>query len=235
MPERRWTILIVPEGSDSPRTLNISDRAFRWGRAAAAGTLLLLLGGAMALGRALPRFGVAPLGATERGGGGPLSGGESAELRVALDALRDTLASLGKRDQQLRLAAGLPTGDSAAWGEPGSVAGAPDPADPRADVDSLIHKANALSRGFDEVTTAITRNSAKYAATPSIMPTAGWLTSQFTRSRYHPILHVSRPHEGTSPRRWAPPSSPPPPAASCRSPPRRATVSCSRSTTGTGP
>ena len=95
MPERRWTILIVPEGSDSPRTLNISDRAFRWGRAAAAGTLLLLLGGAMALGRALPRFGVATLGATERGGGGPLSGGESAELRVALDALRDTLASLG--------------------------------------------------------------------------------------------------------------------------------------------
>jgi murein DD-endopeptidase MepM/ murein hydrolase activator NlpD len=28
------------------------------------------------------------------------------------------------------------------------------------------------------------------------MPTAGWLTSQFTRSRKHPILHVSRPHEG---------------------------------------
>jgi len=28
------------------------------------------------------------------------------------------------------------------------------------------------------------------------MPTAGWLTSQFSRSRFHPILHTSRAHEG---------------------------------------
>ena len=28
------------------------------------------------------------------------------------------------------------------------------------------------------------------------MPTAGWLTSQFSRARVHPLLHVSRPHEG---------------------------------------
>lgn len=196
MPERRWTILIVPEGSESPRTLNISERVFRRGRAAAVVSLVLVLGGAMALGHALPRLGVTALGAAEYGRAGQLSEGEAAELRATMNALRDTLVALGKRDQQLRLAAGLPSGDSATWGEPGALASSPDAADPRADVDSLIHKANALSRGFDEVTTAIKRSADKYAATPSIMPTAGWLTSQFTRSRSHPILHVSRPHEG---------------------------------------
>ncbi|MEP6475459.1 MAG: M23 family metallopeptidase, partial [Gemmatimonadota bacterium] len=33
-------------------------------------------------------------------------------------------------------------------------------------------------------------------ATPSIMPTAGWLSSAFNSSRMHPILHINRPHEG---------------------------------------
>jgi murein DD-endopeptidase MepM/ murein hydrolase activator NlpD len=28
------------------------------------------------------------------------------------------------------------------------------------------------------------------------MPTTGWLSSQFSQSRFHPILHESRPHEG---------------------------------------
>ena len=31
---------------------------------------------------------------------------------------------------------------------------------------------------------------------PSIMPTAGWLSSNFSLSRFHPILHYARPHEG---------------------------------------
>jgi murein DD-endopeptidase MepM/ murein hydrolase activator NlpD len=34
------------------------------------------------------------------------------------------------------------------------------------------------------------------AATPSIMPTKGWLTSAFAAERVHPILHMARPHEG---------------------------------------
>jgi murein DD-endopeptidase MepM/ murein hydrolase activator NlpD len=34
------------------------------------------------------------------------------------------------------------------------------------------------------------------AATPSIMPTQGWLSSAFSAMREHPILHIARPHEG---------------------------------------
>ena len=36
----------------------------------------------------------------------------------------------------------------------------------------------------------------RLAATPSIMPTQGWLSSSFARSRLHPVLHTSRRHEG---------------------------------------
>src|SRR5437660_920309 len=34
------------------------------------------------------------------------------------------------------------------------------------------------------------------AATPSIMPTRGWISSAFASMRVHPILHLARPHEG---------------------------------------
>ena len=44
--------------------------------------------------------------------------------------------------------------------------------------------------------TALARNNQRLASTPSIMPTAGWLSSQFSMHRFHPILHISRPHEG---------------------------------------
>src|SRR3989442_88292 len=55
----------------------------------------------------------------------------------------------------------------------------------------LVLGVAAISRGVN-----ITRSRALMAATPSIMPTKGWLTSAFMRERIHPILHLARPHEG---------------------------------------
>jgi len=46
------------------------------------------------------------------------------------------------------------------------------------------------------VTDSLEVNAQRFASVPSIMPTAGWLTSQFSRNRKHPLLHISRPHEG---------------------------------------
>ncbi|MFL5577616.1 MAG: M23 family metallopeptidase [Gemmatimonadaceae bacterium] len=196
MTERRWTILVVPEGSESPRTYHLSERTLRWAKRGGTTALILLTGAGMMLGRALPASGGLTLSSEGIAGTG---GTESAALRATVDALRDTLEALGRRDRQLRLAAGLPTNDSAgldaALPAP-SAAPARSAAGVPADIDSLIRRANLLSVGFDEVSSAISRNADKLAATPSIMPTAGWLTSQFTRSRFHPILHVSRPHEG---------------------------------------
>ena len=51
-------------------------------------------------------------------------------------------------------------------------------------------------RSIDEAYDSLSRHQARLAATPSLMPTKGWLTSAFARERVHPILHLARPHEG---------------------------------------
>jgi murein DD-endopeptidase MepM/ murein hydrolase activator NlpD len=49
---------------------------------------------------------------------------------------------------------------------------------------------------FRNAADSLTAQVERLAATPSIMPTQGWLTSNFSRRRLHPLLHVFRPHEG---------------------------------------
>jgi murein DD-endopeptidase MepM/ murein hydrolase activator NlpD len=137
---------------------------------------------------------------------------ELAELRDHLKTLQDTIATIGKRDEQLRLLAGLPSVDSdvreAGIGGPGTPELGREPLyrsnamlgsltfGARSDIQALIRRANVLSASFAEITDSVKKNADRLAATPSIMPTAGWLSSHFTRSRRHPILHISRPHEG---------------------------------------
>jgi len=66
----------------------------------------------------------------------------------------------------------------------------------RPDIDGLIRRATELSASFRAVSDTLTRNFERLANTPSIMPTTGWLSSHFSMSRFHPILHESRAHEG---------------------------------------
>jgi len=137
---------------------------------------------------------------------------ELADLRGRLQVLQDTISAIGERDERIRLLAGLPSVDSAVREAGIGGPGAPDLAreplyranpevgrlafEARTDIDGLIRRANVLATSFAEVSDSLARNVDRLASTPSIMPTAGWLSSQFTRHRYHPILHISRPHEG---------------------------------------
>lgn len=66
----------------------------------------------------------------------------------------------------------------------------------RPDIEGLISRASDLASGFRDVSDSLQANYQRFANTPSILPTAGWLSSQFTSSRFHPILHENRPHEG---------------------------------------
>jgi murein DD-endopeptidase MepM/ murein hydrolase activator NlpD len=66
----------------------------------------------------------------------------------------------------------------------------------RVDLNALIRRANLLASSFQEAAESLSVHSARLSATPSIMPTQGWLTSAFSSMRSHPILHVARPHEG---------------------------------------
>src|SRR5207237_8368730 len=66
----------------------------------------------------------------------------------------------------------------------------------RLDVDALARRANILVRSLNQAYDTLSRQRERLAATPSIMPTRGWLTSAFMAERVHPILHLARPPEG---------------------------------------
>ena len=208
MAQRRWTLLVVPEGStESPRSYAVSARTLRaLTTTAGVAGLIAVIG----LAAAITTY-ATPSGRAARADAQQL-GGELTELREKLAVLQDTIRAIGVRDERVRTLAGLAPVDSAVReagiGGPGTpsldrdVLYKSDPTlgrlafDARTDLDGLIRRANILSASFAEVTDTLTRNNQRLAATPSIMPTAGWLSSQFSMHRFHPILHISRPHEG---------------------------------------
>ena len=198
MADRRWTVMVVPHGSDSPRSFSISERAVRAG--AYVGSVLTLMA-LVGLGSTIATTGRLISSAVRPTEANAMSSKprDVAEVARRVASLRDTLDVIRKREAQIRLLAGLPATDS---GGPdataaGSVANDSTARGPiHADVETLIQRADLLSARFAAVTDSLEVNAKRFASVPSIMPTAGWLTSQFSRSRVHPLLHVSRPHEG---------------------------------------
>jgi murein DD-endopeptidase MepM/ murein hydrolase activator NlpD len=129
------------------------------------------------------------------------------ELSGRLAELADTLSRISQRDARIRVLANLepidPQIQAAGIGGPSlSDAAADLPSSERrsneirVDLNGMIRRANLLASSFKEATDSLTVHSARLAATPSIMPTQGWLSSAFSSMRSHPILHVARPHEG---------------------------------------
>ncbi len=206
MSNRRWTVMIVPHGSDSPRTIAVSEGYLRTGLWAGGvvGGLVLVAALAGLGGMLMPgRFGTYDSRSLSR---------EVRELRSRVAIFQDTLSQLVKRDERLRLLAGLPPADSEARAVAlmesrlaiDSELTLPESPTPvrrlssvaRLDIDGLIDRANTLTESFAELSDSIQKTQQRFASTPSIMPTAGWLTSHFSRSRFHPVLHMSRAHEG---------------------------------------
>jgi len=52
------------------------------------------------------------------------------------------------------------------------------------------------SAHFAALADSLAHDVEQLASIPSILPTVGWVSSQFALRRYHPIFHVTRPHEG---------------------------------------
>jgi len=120
------------------------------------------------------------------------------------------MAVIVKRDRQVRVLAGLEPTDPevqlAGIGgpRPRSELG-PDLAEEplgqsalvsRADVGTLIRRANLLARSYEEALDSIADRTDRLQRTPSIMPTSGWITSAYMAQRIHPIHGEMRAHEG---------------------------------------
>ena len=204
--------MVVPHDNEATRSWTLTESNVRSLRSAAAVVALFGMVGLGAIVTPLGRVGVAIAAGTDPKAAMASAGDPAVEqLRTQLAALQDTLASIGRREEQLRLIAGLPPKDSApefaAVGVGAPALASMQPGLPGArpisrlglagsDVDGMIRVANALSASFAEISDTISSHVKRMENTPSIMPTTGWLTSHFSRSRFHPVLHISRPHEG---------------------------------------
>ena len=137
MTQRRWTLLVVPEGTtESPRSYAISRRALH-GLTTTAGVLSLVA--VMGLGAAITTY-ATPSGRAARADAEQL-GGELTELRQKLAVLQDTIRAIGVRDERVRTLAGLAPVDSAV-----REAGIGGPGTPSLDSDAVYKTDPTLGR-----------------------------------------------------------------------------------------
>lgn len=176
--------MFVPDGSDQMHTVRLAPAAARALGVLVAGALLLVAAAAVSIG--LDVAGRSPFADA----GVRRQARELAALGHQVSALQDTVARLASRESEVRTLAGLEPADSL------FAADTLSPAVPHGDIDALLQRASVLASRFEEASVALHREMDRAARTPSIMPTTGWLSSQFSLSRFHPILHINRPHEG---------------------------------------
>jgi len=205
--DRRWTLMLVPHGSGSSRAVEVSQTVVKalLGLGGAIGILVVVLG----LAAIVRGINITRNRALEAENG--VLAGEIQRMRGRLANLNDTIAAIGQREQELRLLADLGPldssvqqggigGPSGAWSERDSLAAlgphGQEALAARVDVDLLIRRADILAHSVSTAYDSLSSHQKRFAATPSIMPTKGWLSSAFAAERVHPILHIARPHEG---------------------------------------
>ncbi len=208
MSERRWTFLVIPDPDRPARTLRISDRLLRWGSFGAVAVIVLLLalsvGFFAKLGEELRQQRLAEQNA--------LLSANLARMKEKVGELTVILEELQRRDETYRLLSGLTQLDAdvekVGIGGPGteSLENLPlyesnplladEVSTTTYDLSVLLRRAKLLRSSLAEATEAMEQNRERLQATPSIKPAQGYLASVFSVSRYHPILHVRRPHEG---------------------------------------
>jgi len=205
MAKRRWTVVLVPHNSEPSKILEVSYTVLK----VVASGVTLCLGALLLVGYATASRTVDVSRAAKLERENRILARQLGELNGRVASLSDTLSQIGRRDAKIRVLANLepidPQVQAAGIGGP---APAPRPLldshsetveraeDIRVDLNALIRRANLLASSFQEAADSLATHTARLAATPSIMPTQGWLSSAFSAMREHPILHLSRPHEG---------------------------------------
>ncbi|MFQ5530427.1 MAG: hypothetical protein ACE5FP_08775, partial [Gemmatimonadota bacterium] len=147
---------------------------------------------------------------------------ENRSLSADLDRMESQVSTLDRfidglseRDQQIRLLAGLPYIDPEvqAVGVGGPLTGDPSREEflrvspnlaTRAlaasyDVDKLVRRVELLDVSMDEALDSVAVHEDVFRSRPSIRPVQSpdsWISSSFSRSRFHPVLLVNRPHPG---------------------------------------
>ena len=137
---------------------------------------------------------------------------ELSGIKSEMETLETSLATLSEKDARYRLLANLEPLDEdvmlAGVGGPGSrtleesrlwqvdESTAALTFNASEGLEAMVRRAQLLSSSWEEATDALADQVDRWERTPSILPTNGYKSSSFSRSRLHPILNVHRPHKG---------------------------------------
>ena len=132
---------------------------------------------------------------------------EVTQMRQEMEQLNQSIETLGQKDEQYRVMSGLNaltadprTGATRSVSEQALMHLNPEVggriSDASTTLDALTRRASRLRSSMDQALTALQRNRDRLASTPTIAPARGPLSSLFSLGRYHPVLHITRPHKG---------------------------------------
>lgn len=208
MERNRLTFLVMSDPSRPAHSVQVSHRLLRAAIGSVAAFLLFLLVGSAALILNLDKLAKTSQLESENA----LLVADVQRMQETVDQLTESIGAISERDRRFRLLAGLPEIDpevrQVGIGGPGTASIEAEPLlamEPSlgrqvygtgADLNRLLRQSNLLKVSLEEASGALEQSRDQLASYPSIDPTHGWLSSTFSRSRWHPLLNVRRPHEG---------------------------------------
>lgn len=207
MPRRPWTFVIVSDDPRGAKQIRLSRDAMRVCIAA----VLLVVGGFSSAATRLYNHTGKVYEEHQLARKNAVLEEELAVMRAQLDTLRGSVEELAGKDEYFRLLAGLDPLDP----EIVQVGMSPATAtlirhplyrvDRRAaerafsmshELNDLLRRARLLTFSWREAKDTAQWKYDQLASTPSILPTAGYISSAFSHRRIHPILSRPRPHLG---------------------------------------
>ena len=208
MAKHRWTVIVVPHGPGGSKSVALSATVVKL----LAGVATVVVASVLAALVTVFSHGVSATRNSQLEHQNQILARELERLGGRVSDLSDTLALISRRDEQIRLVAGLEPldpdvrragigGPAGPWAEreellSGGGTNGRLAFGVHASLDALIRRANLLATSFKQASDSLQSQVQRLAAMPSIMPTSGFLSSKFSSIRYHPILHENRPHEG---------------------------------------
>lgn len=208
MTGNRWTFLVLRDEGSPVRQYTLSTRTLRAIVGAGGGCLLVIFGFILAIGF----DGLARLEARNLQARNEVLEAELASFQRRMAGIEETLDRVAQDDAHFRSIAGLEVLDrevlQAGVGGPGLGSPQTSPlwvTDSAAtkrvfatayDLSALERRTRLLSASLEEATDSVVAHRDLLESTPSILPTHGWLSSNFSMARMHPIHNRPMPHEG---------------------------------------
>jgi murein DD-endopeptidase MepM/ murein hydrolase activator NlpD len=208
MERDRLTFLVITDAAQPARTLHVSLRALRLALGGVGAALLFMVLGSGTLLLKLKDL----VHATQLQRENELLVADMQRMEETVAQLTSSITELSDRDRRFRLLAGLPEIDSevrqVGIGGPGTGSKESEPLleldEPlgtevyatTSDLNRLLRQSNLLQVSLEEASRALEQHEERFATYPSIDPAEGYISSTFSRSRWHPLLNIRRPHEG---------------------------------------